>query len=433
LAPVSGVIVSHFDIGSSDVSHLSRDPGWAPFWGSLITGSTHYEILGFSDCEGGVERNTALRWTRAMQVNNALPTAARAAIDRFRAAPLTECVASNATEADRALNRSVVFVPTVTSYTFPPESVTAHACPPHSPAAVTSLADYVSLILCAERQTGFNPRNMLAMLRQLYYGKSWSATSTTSLWDNVIPCSPNLGNPQTRLGSNLFGALWNSAELTADGVDVGHVFTGLEAMVCPAPSVSLYGGLATASLSNEEFATWGGDLGAAVAAHIACGQLGAGAATNEDCGLAPGGRSLRFYYDWHAPTQDLEGDIDAFVMRANLLGVPCGGSAQRTFSPTRPISEVFNEYYSTPTSSLGSAHAHRGRCMLEMLGGTFSGTSLPNRTLVRDLAVPRVVSFANLFYTKIRSLPSDLGDRTRMRLDAPIVMDWFIDYLLSRL
>lgn len=432
-SPETGVIVSHFKIGSSDVSSIDSSPGWAPFWGSLVTHNDRWEILGFSDCEGGVERNTELRWMRAMHVNNALPALARAKIDRFRAAPLSDCVAENDSEEHRALNRSVVFKRTVTEYTFEEEELTGITCPPRSRAAVTNLSDYVALLMCAERQTGYNPRNMLAMMRQIYYGKQWSSVSQTNKWDNVIPCSPDLGNPESRLGSDLYHALRNSSEIGS--VDVGHVFTGLESMTCPSPNVEFFWGLAAVNMPNEEFATWGGDLGAAAAAHVACPQLGADAATHEDCGNTAGAQPLGFYFGVHAPSQDLEGDIDPYVMRANLMGIPCTGSARRAFTPARPISEIFQDYYNDPSSLLGTARANRYLCFLQAIGASVSGGAITNRSTIRTAISNRVFSFADAFYTKIRGFPitSDAGDRVHMRINSDRVTDWFLTYLESRL
>lgn len=434
-APETGVIVSHFDIGSSSVATLSSNPVWTSFSASLGTEKIRWEILGFSDCEGGTETNSEVRLRRATAVNNALPAPAQAKIDRFQAALLTDCVAENDTEEHRALNRSVVFRQTVTEITFPDEPVTVVGCPPASSAAVTSLSDYISLLACAERQTSLGPRDMLAMLRQLYYGKPWSSVSTTDKWDNVIPCSPDLGHPASRLGTNLYNALRNSSEVA--GVDVGHVFTGLEAMTCPSPEVSLFGGLYIVDMSNEEFATWGGDLGAAVAAYVACPQLGASAATNDDCGGRTGSQPLSFYIGLHASPQDLEGDIDSFVMRANLIGIPCTGSAQRTFTPSRPMSEIFFEYYNDPLTSLGTAHDDRYRCFLQAIGATVSGNRITNVSTIQGPIAARVANFADPFFTRIKGGGfldlSDVGDRTHMRMQAWNVTDWFLSYVERKL
>src|SRR5262249_26474123 len=153
-------------------------------------------------------------------------------------------------------------------------------------------------------------------------------------WDRVIQCSPAVGDPRTALGAPLFDSLKNSQEIA--GVDVGHVFAGLEAMTCPTTDVSfpVAGGLVdvTANMPNEAFATVGWYLGAAAAAHVACDQLGSAAASKDDCGKVAPPQSLRFYFDHHAPSQDLEGDIDPFVMRASEKGISCGSSLGVTFT-----------------------------------------------------------------------------------------------------
>jgi hypothetical protein len=67
-----------------------------------------WRIRGFTDCQGSVGENEGLRWKRAIAVNNLLPLYARRQVDAFEAAPLSDCVDSNATESGRANNRSVV-------------------------------------------------------------------------------------------------------------------------------------------------------------------------------------------------------------------------------------------------------------------------------------------------------------------------------------
>ena len=425
-------IVFGFPVGSPDVSTLAANPAWAPWCGSLASGSNHFEILGFSDCEGGTELNTALRTMRAMNVKNSLPAAAGANIDRFRGAALSDCVAANDTAANRSLNRSVVFHQTVTSLAFPPETITRHPCPPSTQTPAANLDEYLSLVLCAETHTGLGPREMLALLRQLYYGKPWSRVSTTNQWDNVIPCSPNIGNPEGRLGANLFHALRDADEI--EGVDVGHIWTGLESMTCPSASVSLFGGLASVMMSNEDFATWGGDLGAAVAAFVACPQIGADAAQSDDCGNAVGSRPLSFYLDISAPSQDLEGDIDAFVIRAASLGIPCRGSAGQTFSPTRPMSEIFLDHVGPPGTTSGIPSPNRYQCFVEAIGGGVSGHRITNGGFQGPIAI-RVASFADVFYTKIRGLPHtpDIGEHLVMRAQSELAVDWFLNWLEQRL
>lgn len=343
------------------------------------------------------------------------------------------CIASNRTEGGRGMKRSVAIRSTTIVHTMPETTIAAISCPPLSPAGVTTLSDYIDLIACAEYGSGYNPRDMLAMLRQLYYGKPWSVTSTTSRWDNVIPCSPTLVEPYYRLNPNLYQALRQSAEV--GGVDVGHVFTGLEAMTCPSQNVSFMWGLAPVAMPNEEFATWGGDLGAAAAAHVACGQLGTAASNEEDCNRTAGPQTLTFYAQHHAPVQDLLGDIDPFVMRANALGISCSGSSGQSFTPSQPISQMFRQYYLSSITSSGMTHANRYRCFLEIIGAQISNNRITNRAIILSSIVPRVASFANAFYRGIRGIHHAPNPQAilQMSSNARSLVDMFLTILERRL
>jgi hypothetical protein len=432
--PVSGFITWGFPIASSAVGNLATNPTWTAFDAQVARGADGWSVHGFSDCEGRTELNTGLRAARANAARGALSAAARAKVATAEAAPLGDCVAANDTEEHRSFNRAAVFERT--ELVFPDESVPAPLrCPPTSPAAVTTLVDYIALVRCAETRTGFTPRQMLAMLRQLYYGKAWSFTSTTSNWDNVITCSPNLGNPETALGTNLFQALGRSAEV--GGVDMGHVFTGLEAMVCPRPTVSFVGGLATVSTPNEDFATWGGDLGAAVAAAVACPLIGSAAAADHDnCNNLTGFRPIGVWLAFHASPEDLEGDIDPFVIRATAAGVPCASSGLRPFVPGRPMSEVLGDYYYDPSSSLGTARATRNHCFLSLMGATFNAAGFVNNrpAIVTGPLRARVQDFGRAFYTNIVGIPftPSATELRVMEIHAEAALDWFITILESR-
>lgn len=120
-SPEVGEIVSHFPIGSSKATALASNATWTAFVAVSIAENSRWEILGFSDCQGGVELNSDLRTQRAQAVHKLLPAAARAKIDRVVAAPVTDCVGTNETESERSLNRSVVFRRTTTTIDFEAE------------------------------------------------------------------------------------------------------------------------------------------------------------------------------------------------------------------------------------------------------------------------------------------------------------------------
>ncbi len=283
------------------------------------------------------------------------------------------------------------------------------------------LADYVALVAQAEAKLDVDPPRMLAVMRQLYYGAPWSATSSNSLWKLVIPCSPKLTDPRGELGDELFGALTARAEL--GGVDVGHVFAGLEAMVCPSAKVFVV------DMNNEDFATWGGDLGAAVAARAACLALGAEATTTPNCGGKPGGQPLDFYVGVHALAVDIEGDLDPYVMRAQLMGSSCAESRMLPLVLKRPLSELFGDYYLRTDSALGLARRQRDRCIIELLGGELDGGQLANRDALVEQITSQVASFAETYYLTIRTGTLDAAEKTAMATDALEVVGDFIDGL----
>lgn len=325
----------------------------------------------------------------------------------------------------------------------PEVQVTGIGCPPTQAVKAADLVDYVALMECAETKMGLSPREMLTLFRQLYYGSQAWSKSINPHWDEVVTCPTNVGDPKPKLGQALFDSLRASQEV--GGVDVGHVFAGLEAMMCPAPSVvanKWYAPTAvtTINMSNEEFATWGGDLGAAVAARAACERLGTAAASEEDCGKVVGPQALPFYLRWHAPDTDLQGDIDPFALRASLLGIPCGGSAQKTatlwLSPGRKLSDVFSDYYTDGSTSLGKAHGNNVRCFLDVIGAQLdqSGKQIINKSSIVGPIADRVANFAQAFYYKITSSLPDAGEMGLMRYKySPDAVDWFLAWLEHRL
>ncbi len=124
--PHQGLLVANFAVGAGGLKRdLQSNPVWANFWGQMVTNPhIRWEILGFSDCSGDEPQNEQLRWQRAIAVNNELPQLARNQVDSFTAAPLTDCMASNADEQGRTHNRSAFIRQVSTEYTFPDQSVT---------------------------------------------------------------------------------------------------------------------------------------------------------------------------------------------------------------------------------------------------------------------------------------------------------------------
>lgn len=396
-APERGIIVHPFAIGSSNASSLSRDPTWLGFQRDVDTRSDRWQILGFSDCRGDEARNRDLRDERAAAVLRQLPTSARGKIDAAIGAPLADCVSDDATEDDRALNRSAVLVQTVANIDFPDDPVTAPTCPPTVATTAGSIADYVSLVLCAESLLpSLSPREILSLLRQLYYGnEAWSRTRTR-FWENVIPCGLSLADPRPALGAPLFDSLRRSQVVA--GVDIGHVFTGLEAMVCPSASVELEtpGPNAVVAISNEAFATWGGDLGSAAARKV-----------HDEVDLGTTNPWSTYFGTAGSPAshEDLEGDIDSFAIRAGLSGSSCTATSLTTLPTlTDPVSKMLLDYYDAAPAA-GVHRADYARCVVQALGGRVVGRRITNKSDVIDAIRPGVESFARTFYLGLVTVP----------------------------
>ena len=314
------------------------------------------------------------------------------------------------------------------------------SCPPASGAGVKTLGEYIELIRCAEVSTGLDPRTMLALLRQMYYGKPWSATSRERKWDFVIPCSPDIDDPKKKLGQPLFDALHNT--VTIEGMDLGHVFTGLEAMTCPASSVTLemskfgMGMKLTVDLSNESFATWGGDLGSVAGAFVACWMMTDQERATKGKGECHQGNmpeSLEQYFvKRQAPPEDLEGDIAPFVIRAAERGA-CGSSLEQRFTPKAPISQIFTDFFYN-RSPAGTTSKDRYQCFAEAIGANVVDGKIVNRAALIGKYQPGVLSFAWAYYVNVKKeIPR--SDPIVPLLDAKstAALHLFFDWLQARM
>ncbi|MBP9086829.1 MAG: hypothetical protein KBG15_11965 [Kofleriaceae bacterium] len=283
------------------------------------------------------------------------------------------------------------------------------------------MAAYIDAVALAEQSLGQAPLVMLSTLRQLYYGAAWSRASANVLWNFIITCTVEGPDPRPTLGAPLHTAL--SADTTATGQDVGHVFAVLEAAVCPRPRV--FG----VDMRNEDFAGWPGDLGSSVAVHAVCGTLGPAAPAEPACGGKLG--DLNFYLNLLSSTADLNGDIDPLVMRAVEMGHSCAGSAGLEFEPQRPMSSLLADYYLNTDSPLGRARRNRNRCLLELMGGEFRGDTLLNRDELIENYGSQIGANAAVYYLSVRPVGPSETERNAMVVDGKIATGWFIDKLLA--
>lgn len=275
-----------------------------------------------------------------------------------------------------------------------PTMVRPAARPTPTFAAAANLSQYISLVRALERQhSALSSRQILAMLRQVYYGRPWSV-SPTEQWREVLPGSPMMPDPRSRSGrgsGSLFNALQQSQ--VVGGTDVGHILAGLEALLNPTRTVELEvpGPNIIVQMPNTEFATWGGDLGSAA------GQLVA------DTYLRRRSQPAADYFSQYASDSDLEGDIDAFTI---FRGAAAGGGLASMLrgrgrqSPATPISDILSDYFLASSSALGQARANRYLTFVSSIGGSVSGNRITNKAALVNPIARRVSSFAYPWFMK---------------------------------
>jgi hypothetical protein len=172
--------------------------------------------------------------------------------------------------------------------------------------------------------------------------------------------------------------------------------------------------------------------------------MGAAGTASDDCFHLPASSSIFDYLAASAPDQDLQGDIDAFSLRAQGLGIPCAGSAQKAATlPAGNLSAVFQDYYNVAGSTLSMAHANNVRCFLEAIGATLdpSGKTITNRAAIVSKYQDNVADFALAFSYKITksksqafgSYGANLAGAGPMYEKSGTALRWFLTWLESRL
>jgi hypothetical protein len=255
-----------------------------------------------------------------------------------------------------------------------------------------SMSEYVALVRALEdAHPGLSPRELLTLLRTVYYGKPWSIDKTAE-WKDVLPSAPAVDDPRKRAGSgpgSLYEALRQSRDI--GGMEIGHVLTGLEAMIDPRPSVVLEGpaGLPIGvAMSNVEFATWGGDVGSVAAMRMADRM------TDVDQ------RSPIEYFRQYASSSDLEGDIDAFAIQSQVKDVrkALPASLGNPFLPRDDrVSDLLARFFLVQGPDALPERSRKYSSFIGQLGGTMRGGKITNRMKILERLAPRVQSFAQVF------------------------------------
>jgi outer membrane protein OmpA-like peptidoglycan-associated protein len=386
---------------------------------SYIAGdpSIRVSVTGYTDCVGTQAENLSLRRRRAEAVIAAMPQNVQSKVLTRGAYSANDFLASNTTSQGRARNRSA------TIYYLSAAPPGQESCDMVSQAS--NLDEYIFLVRCLERRLGLtdaqHTATALSVLRQIYYGSATWSASQTSIWNDVITnrrWSPGT-DPSSRLGRSLFDALRNSQ--VVEGTDIGHLMTGLDAMMNPQDvAVSRGRFQLQTGLANEEWATWAGDVGSAAAMHFV------------DAYYQTLNGSYDDYFNRWAGAADLLGNIDSFAMRAGLnQGTPPQQLGQRV-RLRGSLSEMMLQYYRLTSSGPGQARAGRVRDFMMAYGGVVAGNTLTNhRDLISRLR-PSVDEFARLFSLQEWFRRGDPPTRPQGSPSAATLLDNAIDAMTRR-
>jgi hypothetical protein len=350
---------------------------------SLIIGdrASGVVVAGFTDCVGTDAENLDLRRRRVDALVAAMPAVAQSRVRFSTTFGTTDFLDTNATPPGRARNRAVVLRFTPDRTVTPTEQV---------PKA-SNLDEYLLLVRTVERKLGLttpaDAPKVLSVLRQVYYGTAtWSDQAKSHpMWDAVItprPWSPGT-DPTPQLGAPLLKAVRESH--TVEGVDLGHVLVGLDAMMAPS-AVKVPGLISQTTLLNEAWGTWAGDVGAAASEWTMDTVRG----TLKDSGDGP------TYMRRQAGESDLNGDIDAFAIRT---GLNAAGPAQlgRPLKLSGRLSDILMDYFRVTHGGLGQAHSARIGSFVEAHGGKFAGSELTNRPALEATLRPPVLEMSTIF------------------------------------
>ncbi len=387
------LVISDFGV---DWRHLKRTTKSDPLfrqWLQKFENEDSYRlrIFGYSDCIGKEKNNRLLRLGRAERVFRLLGQKTRSRVLTKKAASKDTYITDNTSSEGRAKNRGVV-IEFYQDLSVPGEIISAREC--KAPRKATSFDDYVFLVMCVEQAfPSYSPRKILSLLRQIYFGdESWSKKKDKR-WNDVITCRAKLPSPVTTLGK-LLKALHDSQEV--EDTDLGHVFTGLEAMCCPKPSVeiSMTGPNPVVKMPSVEFATWGGDLGSAIGLKV-YDEYDKNLPTQDwdKYLLAPNTR---------AGTADFNGDIDAYAIGAFLTGKCAQLSKTAITKIDTPISKLLHDYYVDDSQPLWQMRKLRVGCFLQGIGGETWGVVIKDKPALYDALSARVGSFATAYYTALR-------------------------------
>jgi hypothetical protein len=251
-----------------------------------------------------------------------------------------------------------------------------------------TLDDLLNLIRRAEAAyPGDDWRGITTRIRKSYYDGF--------LWDSMIAdrsSYPGLSWPPMALEDyKAFTEAKRNPELQINGqsVDIGHVFTGLDAMNFQNTGTVMW----AAGVQGPPGATWAGDVGSALAMW--------------DLEVGTGDRNRRQeYYDRYASSDDMLGDVDGIA--ASLM--PAGGEAAMGGNK---LSDRLSWYYRGFNGSGGGA-SMRFTNFCRAAGFTWTGRGSG-------------ITFNSGSRTTIRTQVNNFGQAFRLRNGGYPGANWFRD------
>jgi hypothetical protein len=416
--------IHDFAVGSDALPRgVTAAPGWQRVISQLAGDPTSLVgVTGFTDCVGADAENASLRKRRALGIVAAMPPLVqRRVIPGFPTT--TDFLDVNSTVEGRARNRAVTLKLALDNSDEPAIS------------KASNLDEFLYLIRVLERKlkltTPADAPKVLSVLRQIYYGSASWSSFRNAMWDNVIRKRPWLPttDPTPLLGSKLVATF--KVTLSVEGVDPGHVLTGLDAMMAPG-FVAIPPPAAYQDVPNEAWATWAGDLASAAADWVA----------DRFWNTLKGTGDLASYIHDLAADDDLTGDVDAFALRAGLNGSAGPGQLTSVVRLSGRLSSMLLDYYRVAASPLGQARERRMRNFISAHGGSIVGGHLQGRAQLEATLRPSVTYMARLFFAADLQKPKRSGQPPKPwpRLDvyrelesaSDSVTRHFIEWLFTR-
>ncbi|MDB5250075.1 MAG: outer membrane protein OmpA [Segetibacter sp.] len=379
----NSLIIQDFAVGSSALPpNVLNNPDWQRTM-SIVAGtpSMNVAMQGHTDCAGSAAENLSLREQRVATVLSVMPVAARAKVVPFLLYTTAQVyLTANDTAESRAGNRAVRIMFRAADPTGDCDTIGRAA----------NLDQYIFMVTCVQNRlhltASADTRRLISVLRQIYYGNAPWSGSRNSVWNNVITDRPwNAGtDPSSLLGSHLFNALQTSQ--VVEGVDIGHLLTGIDAMFNPHNVEIPFGPITSVTnIINEEWATWAGDVGSSVG-EWAIETMYAG--RDQD---------LDTFFSRFAGNSDLWGNIESFAIRLGINGGTAAGQLGRAFVPGQTFSEILMNAFRITSSAAGRRNQSRVRDFVEAYGGITSSNAITNQPALVNRLKPAIREFAQLY------------------------------------